>query len=92
MERTDTLAEQYEHLRKEAVSLAAGRRPAPGLALFLRKGMAAWMGASSSLGVTVPETPAALSGDPCWWPCDIRSQATTILTSMILEQKPEVNG
>jgi hypothetical protein len=92
MERTETLAEQYEHLRKEAVSLAAGRRPAPGLALFLRKGMAAWMEASSSLAVTVPETPATLPGDACSWPCDIRSQATTILTGMILGQKPEVSG
>jgi hypothetical protein len=91
IEGTDTLAVQYEHLRKEAVSLAAGRRPAPGLALFLRKGMAAWMVASSSLGVTVPEPPAALSGDAWSWPCDIRSQVTTILTGMILGQKPEVN-
>jgi hypothetical protein len=54
--------------------------------------MAAWMEASSSLGVTVSETPAALSGEACSWPCDIRSQATTILTGMILGHKPEVNG
>ena len=91
MKRTYTLAEQYEHLRKDAVSLAAGRRLAPGLALFLRKGMAAWMQASSSLHVTVPETPTALPGTAWSWPFDIRSQITTILTGMILGQKPEVN-
>ncbi len=37
------LVGHYEQLRKDALSFSAGRASTPGLALFLRQGMTAWM-------------------------------------------------
>jgi hypothetical protein len=77
----------YEQLRNEALSLPAGH--APGLALFLRKGMTAWMRAwSSCMPKPVSET-ASLVGAVPTCSVDIRAQIATILAGMILSRQPE---
>lgn len=45
----DYAREQYEALRREAVETAAAGRRGQGLALFLTRGMAAWLGALAAL-------------------------------------------
>ena len=85
------LAEHYEQLRSDALSRPAGRAPALGLALFLRKGMTAWMRTwSSYIQVAAPET-APLPGAVQTWPLDIRAQMTAILAGMILTQQLGAN-
>ncbi|MCC6153792.1 MAG: hypothetical protein IT367_08555 [Candidatus Hydrogenedentes bacterium] len=78
----------YEQLRNDALSPAAGRSPAPGLALFLRKGMIAWMRAWSCLPNPAAEVlppPAATSSCPQ----DIRAQLAVLLAGLILGQQLE---
>ena len=72
------------------MSSAAVLCPAPGLALFLRKGMTAWMRAwppcvqNAAPGtVPRPDTPP-----PC--PLDVRTQLAGILAGMILDQQLEI--
>jgi hypothetical protein len=88
------LAEHYEQLRSDALSRPTDRAPAPGLALFLRQGMTAWMRTWSQIAApkntqaAAPETAALPSaGEP--WPLDIRAQMTAILAGMILTQQLE---
>lgn len=80
----------YEQLRKDALSSAAALCPAPGLALFLRKGMAAWMRAwSPCVQNAAPETvPRPDTPPPC--PLDVRTQLAGILACMILDQQLEI--
>ena len=86
----DELVAHYEQLRKDALSPAAARRsPAPGLALFLRKGMVAWMRAWSTC---MPDTDAEVTSPadavpPC--PQDIRAQLAVLLAGLILGQQLE---
>jgi hypothetical protein len=77
------LVAHYERLRSEALSLPVGQTPAPGLALFQRKGMTAWMRAWFSCtcdmdaeAVPPPATPACS--------LDIRGQLAALLAGMIL--------
>lgn len=79
----------YEQLRNDAVSLSAGRTPAPGLALFLRKGMSAWMRAwkpylATTDAATAPPPAGSLHGS-----FDIRAQIANILAGMILSRQLE---
>jgi hypothetical protein len=87
--KNDALVAHYEHLRSDALSLEAGRSPAPGLALFLRKGMTAWMRAWSPCMNAAPEMalpPSAKQSSPP----EIRAQLAAILAAMILGQKLEI--
>jgi hypothetical protein len=80
-------AADYEQLRGSALGKSEGR--GIGLALFLRHGMAAWVHACSCgtpppANDTVPPTATISSLS-----ADVRSQATVILASIILNRRPE---
>ncbi len=88
--RDDGLVSHYEQLRNDALSVSAGRAPAPGLALFLRKGMTAWMQAWKPFLVTngaPPAPPPAASLDGSF---PVRAQIANILAGMILSRQLEV--
>jgi hypothetical protein len=78
---TTFLSEQYEVLRKEA--LETGRR-GHGLALFLSRGMIAWMAALRTLA----PRPMTVSGEGTIHypdlPSGVRSDLTVVLADMIL--------
>jgi hypothetical protein len=81
----------YEQLRNDALSMAHGRAPAPGLVLFLRKGMTAWMrawspGLQNSAAASAPPSGAIQSCPP-----DIRTQIAAVLAGIILNQQLEVH-
>lgn len=87
--KNDDLVFHYEQLRNDALSLSAGRTSAPGLALFLRKGMSAWMRAwkpylATNGSATAPPPAGSLHGS-----FDIRAQIANILAGMILSQQLE---
>ena len=81
---TTFLSEQYEALRKEACELDRTGRRGHGLALFLSRGMIAWMAALRAL---VPP-PATASGERAVLypdlPSAVRSDLTVVLADMIL--------
>ena len=81
----------YEQLRNDALSMAHGGAPAPGLALFLRKGMTAWMQAWSPGPQNAAATSAPPSGATQSCPPDIRTQIAAVLAGIILNQQLEVN-
>jgi hypothetical protein len=83
----EDFAADYEQLRGSALGITNGREI--GLALFLRNGMAAWVHACSCgtpppANDTVPPTATITSLS-----ADVRSQATVILASIILNRRPE---
>ena len=83
------LTEQYEQLRREATSCSEHAAQGLGLALFLRRGMTAWMQAWSQCTDHAapdthprPATPAAV-------PLDLRTQIATLLAGIILGLQQE---
>jgi hypothetical protein len=79
----------YEQLRSDVLSPMAGGCPAPGLVLFFRKGMTAWMQAWSPSMKNASET--APPSDATWLcPVDVRAQLAGIMAGMILGQQLEV--
>jgi hypothetical protein len=99
--RNQELGAHYEQLRRDAVSLSAGDRPMPGLALLLRQGLTAWMRAWSpcisqeEAKIVLPSpahqpSPETKNDDFCH-PLELRSQIVTLLAGMImLSQQLEV--
>jgi hypothetical protein len=87
-QHNDELVAHYEQLRKDALSPAIGRSPAPGLALFLRKGMIAWMRAWSPCMSAVAEAASPAVATPSC-PQDIRAQLAVLLAGLILGQQLE---
>jgi hypothetical protein len=72
--------QEYEHLRREA--LQAGSRCGHGLALFLSRGMMAWLEALTALRPRpVSEDPSPGSVD---LPSVLRPDLTTLLANMVL--------
>jgi hypothetical protein len=80
--RLDTgfLVDQYEALRREALALSPEGRRGHGLALFVTRGMVAWISALSALSCrqrpTGDEQPAAAVA--------VRPEVTTVLANMVL--------
>ncbi len=74
------LFDQYESLRKEARG-STGRR-GHGLALFLSRGMKAWLGALTALGPMAMEDKA--SHDKADLPPAVRPDLTLVLADMVL--------
>jgi hypothetical protein len=77
------LTEQYEQLRREATNRSEHRGEGLGLALFLRRGMAAWMQAWSQCTDVAPKAhlqPAMTAAVPI----DLRMQVATLLAGIIL--------
>jgi hypothetical protein len=83
----DDLIAQYEAMRREATTPAPGVGPTHGLAVFLARGMAAWLEALSALGP--PPRPAtgavgvASSGHVAFGPV-VRAELTAVLAAMVL--------
>lgn len=80
----------YEQLRADALDPGEERVVTPGLALFLRRGMAAWIEAW-------PQAPERRTGtapdysDRPRLPLGLRQQMSLILAGMILAQRQEVS-
>jgi hypothetical protein len=89
-QKNDALVANYECLRNDALSLEEGRSPAPGLALFLRKGMTAWMRAWSPYTPNAASEMALPPSANQSSPPDIRAQLTALLAGMILGQHLEI--
>jgi len=77
------LVAHYEQLRRDATDMSSLGREALGLALFFRRGMAAWMQAWSPCMACVtppaPPQPATTSV-----PMDVRGQVAMLLAGIIL--------
>lgn len=80
--RLDLVA-HYEQLRRDATDMSSRGREALGLALFLRRGMAAWMQAwSKCLDCVTPPAPPQPATTPV--PMDVRGQVAMWLAGIIL--------
>lgn len=87
------LLNQYEALRQEALRADALGRPGHGLALFIRRGMAAWIDALSVLvGPPRPVFETREQSTANWMslPSSLRSDLTTVLADMVLTCTQEV--
>lgn len=77
-----TLAEGYESLRQETAEWPGGRHHSPGRALFLFKGMAAWM---RCVGETAPSPAAATAPrNESRLPAGIEQNLINLVASMAL--------
>ena len=80
--RLDLVA-HYEQLRRDATDMSSRGREALGLALFLRRGMAAWMQAwSPCMDCVTPLAPPRPATTPV--PMDVRGQVAMLLAGIIL--------
>lgn len=81
------LTVQYEQLRRDHLLLSGpGRQMMPGMVLFLRSGMAAWLHAiSRCLTERPPTEPVVRTEVVPSCPYDLRAQAVSILAGMILK-------
>jgi hypothetical protein len=82
------LVDRYEELRGQALGQSVGGGPGLGLALFIRRGMAAWMGAWSNCTPQIdrrsaPDPPADRA-----FPMDVRSQVARVLVEMVMNTLP----
>ena len=82
------LADHYEQLRCDAMSRSGHSGGGLGLALFLRRGMTAWMQAWSECADAEMET-CSISGGKETIPADMRSQLATLVAGMILSLRQE---
>jgi hypothetical protein len=85
------LAARYEQLRHDIIGGSYGGEGL-GRALFLRRGMKAWMQAWSECACDLaPPTPPLQSGVDESIPVNMRSQITTLLVGMILSLQQEAS-
>jgi hypothetical protein len=82
------LTAHYEQLRRDATSGCQGF----GLALFLRRGMTAWMLAWSEFADNVEPETRSVFGDHETIPGDMRPQLTSLLAGMILSLQQEATA
>jgi hypothetical protein len=81
--RQDLVA-HYEQLRRDAMGRSTSTGQGLGLALFLQRGMTAWMQAwTECAGKVEPATHPQFGANQAI-PMDMRSQLTTLLAGMIL--------
>jgi len=83
------LVAHYEQLRRDATGVSARGGGGSGLALFLRRGMTAWMQAWSQC--TSGVTPQAQTQPTTTAPglIDVQAQVTTLLAGIILGLQQE---
>ena len=85
--------ERYEDLRQQALDVAASGRRGLGLALFLSRGMGAWLAALSALE---PRAPQATSRDGersgQLVPASHRAELVTVLAGMVMACNEEVRS
>jgi hypothetical protein len=85
------LVAHYEQLRRDATESPAYREGL-GLALFLQRGMKAWMQACSDCAMNVEPGTRTDAGIDNTMPAGMRSQITSLLAGMILcLQQQEAN-
>jgi len=78
----------YEQLRSDVLDQGRGSVPTPGLTLFLRQGMTAWMRAWAVCSRENPSEPGApLATDIL--SLSVRMEMTSILAAMILSIQQE---
>jgi hypothetical protein len=81
--RPDLVA-HYEQLRRDATEMSSRGRKGLGMALFLRRGMAAWMQAwSQCINCIAPQTECQ-SATTAPVPVDVRAQVAALLAGIIL--------
>jgi len=87
---TPDLTEQYEQLRREATSRSEHGSEGLGLALFLRRGMTAWMQAwSQCTDHDAPNAHSQPATTAVAVPIDLRAQVATLLAGIILDLQQE---
>jgi hypothetical protein len=85
--RPDFVA-HYEQLRRDATDMSSHVREGLGLALFLHRGMAAWMQAwSQCIDCVTPQALSRPATTPV--PVDVRAQVATLLAGIILSLHQE---
>jgi hypothetical protein len=88
--------DQYEAMRREALGCDAYGRRGHGLALFLSRGMPAWMAALSAFEGPQCRQPSAediqLPRHPMDLPAEARSELTLVWASMVLACTKEIAG
>jgi hypothetical protein len=81
------LLDQYEGLRREVLGTGPRERRGHGLALFISRGMAAWIDAVSILG-RKPDRPVLPEASPVGlvarWPASLKADLTAVLADMVL--------
>jgi hypothetical protein len=82
------LVDQYEALRREVTEAAWTGEPGAGLALFLRRGMSAWLGGVAALAPPC-ESPEREQEPPQQGrlpspPASVRTHFTAVLAGMVL--------
>ena len=85
--RAESLEEGYERLRREVLSTNGRVTPAPGLGVFVRQGMVAWMKVYSLCGTTIALPPPRRSSDAVQLPRGLVGDVTTILAGMVIARK-----
>jgi hypothetical protein len=86
------LVVHYEQLRRDAMGRSTFSGQGLGLALFLRRGMTAWMQAWSECAGKVESETLSVSGGNETVPVSMRSQLTGLLAGMILSLQQEVTA
>ena len=87
MPRNDGLIARYEELRRQALGRFGAQ--AQGLALFMRRGMCAWMQAWSQCVPPPLPTPTAPPDDPQTCPAQLHAQVAMLLANMVLFARQE---
>jgi len=80
---------RYEQLRRDAIGRPTYSGEGLGLALFLRRGMTAWMQAWSQCAGNGEPATCSQAGAGEMIPVNMRSQITTLLAGMILSLQQE---
>jgi hypothetical protein len=83
--RNDALIARYEELRRQALGRFGAQ--AQGLALFMRRGMSAWMHAWSQC--VAPPSPAQPPQTQEICPVQLHADVATLLASMVLFARQE---
>jgi hypothetical protein len=77
---------RYEELRQDILSRTEGVNGI-GFTLFLREGMARWMGVAAC--APSPRSQSETTATFNRWSCDVRAQAASILAGILLSYRSE---
>jgi len=86
------LVARYERLRRDAIGPPVCQGEGLGLALFLQRGMTAWMQAWSECAPTCEARTHSQNCSEETIPGDVRSQIATLLAGMILGLQQEASS
>ena len=88
----DALIARYEELRGQALGRPSVIPRGQGLALLLRRGMAAWMRAWAQCAPQLPTPPKEQRGDESILPFEMHREVTMILAGMVLSGRQEASA